>query len=493
MLSCAVALLVVLTTSTVNVPTAEENVPKTPVPTREFSLKCVDVEVPTEIEPLEEKEGNAAIRKAVNDVRTQRVDGKGGGDRWGGTFGPVVVMTYAACHGAVSQHYGHLSAMTIASLTKPDVMVLPHGRTRKTYKSRNVLAKLNTTNSLQNASHDPRIEWTEIPLSRVYRLDTFQRLLGGNTTVLNSPNPPGPVTLPSNFSGYERYWVPGKNEKFGLNASIVEMRYKRRRSGWVWKEMINRAVLAHWRAQVVIVDLGCTDIMVSANPGKKYGMVMQEDIKLLKKAHQTLQLAPYLRRVGRAAMGAVRKIQPEGGKYTGLHLRMERDMFEDKSVTRWKNMYLRAKEYFLDDKKEHPLLIASGIFEYMKRDELRQHLLPYSNTHDLYHLCLSRPLDNDIRPWIDFQVLATADYFQGHDYSSLSWLVVQQRILHALPLSTSSLVRRVIPARSPLCCENDRCLSTVCPLPNGTLLDYGSIVTEVAYELPPAVLDIAVK
>eukprot|EP00754_Rhynchopus_humris_P000625 Rhum_TRINITY_DN10385_c1_g1::Rhum_TRINITY_DN10385_c1_g1_i1::g.38224::m.38224 len=426
---------------------------------------------------------------------------------------PVRVLTYQACHGALSQHYGHLSALVVAKYIGADVVVLPHARTRETFASRNVLGakrEERTDGTKANA-------WWEIPLTMIYNTSSFEDYLrrpfepldryagpeaaadtrrAKQARVVNYPAPPGPVTLPNSFRGYDTHFHTGVKKALGFegreDVRVVGIRYKRRRLGRMWAQIVDRQVESMTReagVSVVVVDLGCTDIMVGSNLAKN---ATTEDVLELGAANRQLQLAGYLTEAARGASEALHRRHPGG--WTGLHLRIERDMFTDNSAKRWTRAYRRAQASFLDQNRQ-PLLIASGVFEYLEpgSTELAELLGPYTERHALHRVCVSgaSKLPNDVRPWIDYLVLKEGARFQGHEYSVLSWLVVQQRTLEGRPLDTSSLIRKKTLRESHAeCCEGDRCLVWVCRETEGA--PEVDVMRYLAYDddvKPPAVLN----
>ena len=381
---------------------------------------------------------------------------------------PVLLMTYQACHGALSQHYGHLSAMVVAKYIGADIVVLPHARTRHSFGSRNVLG-------VQDSSKDNA--WSEVPLSSVYEISSFASYLNENgkkkVEVVTMPSAPlENIVLPEQYSGFSRHFHANISEKLLLHKTRrvgkVNIVYKRRRSGRLWQDIIEKKVKQLAGNRLVIVDLGCTDIMVGTNPSFN---ATREDIVEMSTANEKLQLATYLVEAGRSGAEQMRTLAPNA-TYTGLHLRLERDMFADRSAARWGRLYAKAKSAFLDD-LPHPLYIASGVFGYHNVTENREMFAPYYRTHVLYRGCLSRTLPNDVRPWVDYLVLKEAAFFQGHEYSVLSWLVVQQRSREGKSLVTSSLIRRSKSSNSehPTCCEGDRCLVTSCTTGTNTTIN----------------------
>eukprot|EP00659_Diplonema_papillatum_P013979 gene13979-21384_t len=418
-------------------------------------IDCVDVAAEVRGAELPLPATREDINATVEGILKARPHGEGGGRRWGLKHGPVVVLTYTACHGALSQHYGHLSALALARYIEPDVVVLPHARTRKTYGSRNLLGSRDV---------ERENEWHELHLREIYDVASFQAYFPGGTRVFASPAPPTNITLPKSHKAYSYHFTEDAPSRFGLPAAdVARVTYKRRRAGWIWKALINKKLRNHSSARVVVVDLGCTDIMVGANP--KYG-AMREDVVNLQQAHETLRLAPYLVRAADSAVAKIESlpaVRAAAGRWIALHLRVERDMFADKMMDHWWRAYRRSKTSFLDP-KPYPIVVASGIFEYLTPAEQSHFLTDYSVRHPLYRVCIQNELPNDVRPWIDYLVLLRGTYFQGHEYSAFSWLVVQQRILrYRRGLATASLVRkRGYNESSPSCCENDRCLAFAC-------------------------------
>eukprot|EP01060_Flectonema_neradi_P008033 TRINITY_DN15730_c0_g1_i1.p1 TRINITY_DN15730_c0_g1~~TRINITY_DN15730_c0_g1_i1.p1 ORF type:complete len:524 (+),score=49.41 TRINITY_DN15730_c0_g1_i1:79-1572(+) len=456
---------------TLHTPNARKQLTRkgTPVPhTGQRAVQCLNVSLANFDDLLTHKE-----RTPVADLlRNMKERHPNALHRWGpSTTGPKVVMTYSACHGSLSQHFGHLSALTIAKGLQPDVVVLPHARTRKTFQSRNLLGEkdVNKTNI-----------WTEVPLSAVYDIRSFEEYfskLGIKATTF--PSPPGPVTLPGTYKGFDTHWHVGLPGKFGLpeKTPVVGLRYKRRRPLYIWLQILNRQISRYHREENLIVDLGCTDILIGANPNFT---AIDQDIDSLTSAHESLRVAGYLH----DAAIQVREQLPVN--YTSVHLRIERDMIADSAVGRWWRAHLRAKAAFLDPIKEIPTFVASGIFEYMSEEEQRSLLAPYILTHKMYRACGVDEIPNDIRPWVDFFVLLGGGHFQGHEYSVLTWLVIQQRLLFGRGLDQHSLVKKKGPPRNPQCCENDRCLTYLCALrDDGPLIDFRVSNKTVETDLAP--------
>ena len=418
------------------------------------AVTCVNTTVPEFDDLLKHK--NTSLPEVLRRVTKRHPKAI---HRWGpSTTGPVIVMTYSACHGSLSQHFGHLSALTIAKGLQPDVVVLPHARTRKTFESRNLLGDrdVNKTNT-----------WTEVPLTAVYEIESFKNYLSTlSIESMTFPSSPGPVVLPESYKAFETHWHTQVAKKFGLpsDTPVVGLRYKRRRPLFMWLQILNRQIAKYHREKLIIVDLGCTDILIGANPNYT---AIDTDINTLREVHQSLHIANYLQET------AHRVIDQLPTNYTSIHLRIERDMIADSAVGRWWKAHLRAKAAFLDPIREVPAFVASGIFEYMSEKEQRSLLAPYIATHKLYRACGVSHIPNDIRPWVDFFILAGGRHFQGHEFSVLTWIVIQQRLLYGRGLDQHSLVKKKGPPRNPRCCENDRCLTYQCALTDdGNLIDF---------------------
>eukprot|EP01065_Artemidia_motanka_P036254 TRINITY_DN44170_c0_g1_i1.p1 TRINITY_DN44170_c0_g1~~TRINITY_DN44170_c0_g1_i1.p1 ORF type:complete len:626 (+),score=145.66 TRINITY_DN44170_c0_g1_i1:50-1927(+) len=404
--------------------------------------------------------------------------------REGRSARPVLAVTYYACHGAISQHYSHLSAMVIAKAVGASALFLPHARSRDAYDKRNI--------GVFNRTHTNGTAWMEVPLSYVYDVSSFSTYMAP-AEVHPCPYRPGEVKLPTERKGWRRHHLRDAVRKLRLPSGTLHVRvtYKRRRLLKTWIDVITARVTEEMRAAanrgglsgVALIDMGCTDITVAANPKYPHSNADRGQLLL---AHKSLRLSPSIRSLAQVAAAELSEREPGG--YDGVHLRIEKDMFTDKSASGWWDAYhLMLNVQRAERVPKTALFIASGIFTYMNVTEQAEALAAFVAPR-LYRLCFRTEPLLDVRPWVDFLLLIGTSRFFGHDWSSLSWLVVQERTLARRALNQSFIAQKKgSPSRVPACCETDRCLTTAC-----SLVDHGKPVqhdtsAESALSPPPVV------
>eukprot|EP00755_Sulcionema_specki_P013111 Sspe_Gene.8690::Locus_2938_Transcript_1_1_Confidence_1.000_Length_1556::g.8690::m.8690 len=368
---------------------------------------------------------------------------------------PPVVLTYFACHGSASQHYSHLSAMVIAKAINASLVLLPHARNRNGYDRRNLVG--------DGVNKSEVLAWGEVPLASIYDVASFSTYMKpGHVRVVPYP-PRAEVPLPANREGWRTHHLEDAVRKLHLpeGTPVIRIVYRRRRLLAEWKKKILdkiRGALKK-RPKAVLVDLGCTDIMVGANP--KFPSV-EYDRRQLRLVHNSLRFNPALRAISDEV---VKELRAEADGFETMHLRVEKDMFTDRSASRWwdafqitYNMHPRPKP--------RPVFVASGIFSYMSPGEVATALAKYT-TPVMYHMCVG-DIPLDVRPWLDFSVLVQGESFFGHEWSSLTWLVIQDRTMLGRGLNTNTVVQKKgAPYRHPSCCETDRCLTFSCSPADG--------------------------